>query len=129
MGQHVGAVSFDGGDSIDNGFSAILLVDYDNGHAMGPLHFCNDRKLDADQASSFFCENCLNEILLQNLEQCFGVGTVNLSTKETQIFEENISEFILGDFFIDCNLKEPGEDTCWIDLEIFFRPAQDENES
>ncbi|WP_300690465.1 hypothetical protein [uncultured Oscillibacter sp.] len=50
------------GGRIDNGFSAKLLIDYDNGHAMGPLRFYNDRKQDAEQLASFLCEDCLNEI-------------------------------------------------------------------
>jgi len=126
--EYAGTVSFGGGGSVDNGFSARLLLDYDRGYAMGSLYFYDDRKLDTARVSSFLCEKCLNEILPQNIETCFGVGAVNLATRKIQIFEENISGFSLDDFFVGCNLKEADRDSCWMDLLIFFCPVRYEKE-
>ena len=95
---------------------------------MGSLYFYDDRKLDTARVSSFLCEKCLNEILPQNIETCFGVGAVNLATRKIQIFEENISGFSLDDFFVGCNLKEADRDSCWMDLLIFFCPVRYEKE-
>lgn len=104
--EHAGVVAFGGGISKDGGFSAHLLQDYDRGYATGTLEFLNDETLDADKAASFLCANCLNEILPKDLSRCFGVGAINLDTKEMRLFEETLGGFGLGDFYFDCDLKE-----------------------
>ena len=91
--EYAGVVSFGGGGSTDGGFSASLMLDYDRGYATGSVDFLADETLDVDKAASFLCADCLNEILPQKASQCFGVGAINLATKEIQLFEENLAGF------------------------------------
>ena len=104
--EYAGVVSFGGGGSTDGGFSANLMLNYDRGYATGSMDFRNDEILDVDKAASFLCATCLNKILPQEVSQCFGVGAINLATKEIRLFEENVAGFGLEDFYIDCNLVE-----------------------
>ncbi len=123
--EYAGVVSFGGGGSTDGGFSASLMLDYDRGYATGSVDFLADETLDVDKAASFLCADCLNEILPQKVSQCFGVGAINLATKEIQLFEENLAGFGLEDFYIDCNLAErKNGDSRQMDILIFYCPIR-----
>ena len=114
--EAIGAVSLGGGASKDGGFSATVLLDY-------------DKTLDIDKAVTFLCAECLNEILPQDIEQCFGVGVISLATKEIHIFEQCVTGFGLGDFYIDCDLKEPSRGSCQMSLFIVYCPIRYEERS
>lgn len=122
--EAIGAVSFGGGASKDGGFSATVLLDYDRGYATGSVEFHDDKTLDVDKAASFLCTDCLNEILPQDIDQCFGVGVISLATKEICIFEKSITGFGLGDFYIDCDLEEPSCSLCKMSLFIVYCPIR-----
>ena len=96
--EYAGTVSFGGGGSIDGGFSASLLRDYDRGYADGIIDFYGDEVMSADKAAVFLCADCLNELLPQEIDRCFGVGAIHLSTKEIRIFEKQLGGFGVGDF-------------------------------
>lgn len=122
--EAIGAVSFGGGASKDGGFSATVLLDYDRGYATGSMEFHDDKTLDIDKAVTFLCAECLNEILPQDIEQCFGVGVISLATKEIHIFEQCVTGFGLGDFYIDCDLEEPSRSLCKMSLFIVYCPIR-----
>lgn len=127
---YAGTVSFCGGGSEDGGFSATLLLNYDRGYATGSVDFSDDETLKPDEAASFLCADCLNEILTQNYSRCFGVGVINLDTKEIRLFEESSSGFDFGDFHISLNLKErKNSDSQQVDLLIFYCPLRYQPES
>ena len=126
--EYAGTVSFGGGGSSDGGFSASLLLDYDRGYATGSIDFYDDMVLDADKAASFLCADCLNKILPQDLNQCFGVGVLHLATKEIRVLDEHTSGFIFGNFNVDCNLEDSELHPHWLDLMIFYCPIRYENE-
>ena len=123
--EYAGVVSFGGGGSIDGGFSANLLLEYDRGYATGSVDFLNDETLDVDKAASFLCADCLNEILPQKVSRYFGVGAIHLGTKKIRVFEENFAGFGLGDFYFDCNLMErKNSDSNQMDILIFYCPIR-----
>lgn len=128
--EYAGVVSFCGGGSTDGGFSASLMLNYDRVYATGSIDFLNDESLSVDKAASFLCADCLNEILPQKINRCFGVGVIHLATKEIRLFDENLGGFGLGDFYFDCNLKEQKHgDSRQMDLLIFYCPIRYKNES
>lgn len=127
--EYVGAVSFGGGNSINGGFSASLLLEYDRGYATGSVDFLDDEILDTEKAASFLCSDCLNEILPKEISQCFGVGAIKLDTKEIRLFEEEIIGFGLGDFLLDCKLRDQKNgDSHQMSLLIFYCPLRYEPE-
>ena len=123
--EYAGVISFGGGGSVNGGFSAPLMLEYDRGYATGSLNFRDDEILDAGKAASFLCSDCLNGIIPKETGQCFGVGAIDLATKEVRLFEESLGGFGLGDFYIDCNLKErrTGEPR-QMDVLIFYCPVR-----
>ena len=127
--EYAGIVSFGGGESKNGGFSASLMQDYDRGYATGSVDFYNDEVLDISKTAGLLCEDCLNEILPRKIDQCFGVGVMNLATKEIRIFEKCLKGFVLGDFYIDCNLQDQDGDKCRMDVLIFYCPIRYEEKS
>lgn len=126
--EYAGTVSLGGGGSIDGGFSADLLLDYDKGYASGSINFYDDTVLDANKAAAFLCEDCLNELLPQEIDRCFGVGAIDLSTKEIRVFEESLGGFGLGDFHIDCDLKDLEDGSHQMSILMFYCPIRYEKE-
>ena len=123
--EYAGVISFGGGGSVNGGFSAHLMLEYDRGYATGSLNFRDDEILDAGKAASFLCSDCLNGIIPKETGQCFGVGAIDLATKEVRLFEESLGGFGLGDFYIDCNLKEPRTGAPHqMDVLIFYCPVR-----
>lgn len=125
-----GTVSFGGGSTGNDGFSVTMLIDSDRGYATGQLNFNEDKALDIEKASTFLCEECLNKVLPKDTNTCFGVGALNLKTKELKLFSENLAGFGLGDFYIDCNLQVQSskhQNQPQLDLLIFYCPIRYEN--
>ena len=127
--EYAGVISVGGCESQNGGFSASMMLDCDRGYATGSLHFYEDEALDVEKAGAFLCSDCLNRILPYDLNQCFGVGAINLATKEIRVFERHIIGFGLGDFHFDCHLMdEQKHNSDWMDLLIFYCPIRYESE-
>lgn len=128
--EYAGFVSFGGGGSTDGGFSANLFLDYDRGYADGSVDFLNDETLDVTKAASFLCGDCLNEIIPGEISRYFGVGAINLDTREIRLFEKKLGGFGLGDFYIDCDLREQKNGNSHrMDFLIFYCPIRYEQTS
>ena len=121
--EYSGAVSLIVGNN-DGGFSASLIQDSDRGYATGHVDFYNDELLDVSKAAGFLCESCLNKILPSQIDRYFGVGAINLATKEIRIFEEHLGGFGLGAFYSDCDLQDQDGDTHRMNLLIFYCPIR-----
>ena len=121
--EYAGAVSFAIGGN-GSGFSASLMQDSDRGYATGSVDFYGDEVLDIGKAANFLCADCLNEILPSQVDRCFGVGAVNLATGEVRMFEERLGGFILGDYYINCDLQNLDGDTHRMDIIIFSCPIR-----
>lgn len=122
--EYAGFVSFGGGGSVDGGFSAFLMREFDRGFASGTINFGEDEDLDIEKAASFLCADCLNEILPHDPSRYFGVGAIHLDTKEIHIFEENLGGFTLEDFYVDFGRKDQTGDSDQIGILIFYCPVR-----
>ena len=127
--EYAGTVSFGGNGSKDGGFAASLLQNYDRGYTTGHVDFYDDEVLDVSKAAGLLCEGCLNKILSSQLDQYFGVGVINLATKEVRIFEEHLRGFGLGNFYIDCVLKDRDDGKRRMNIMIIYCPIRYEKES
>ena len=126
--EYAGVFSLGGGRSQNDGFSANMMLDYDRGYADGTVEFHNDKALDVSRAAGFLCEDCLNEIVSSRIGQCFGVGAVNLATKQIHVFEGPLGGFTLGNFYVDYNLIDPDSGR-QMNMIVFYCPVRYQNES
>lgn len=115
--------------SVEGGFSASLAENHDRRYATGSVCFHEDEILEPGRAADFLCEDCFNKILPCRDGRYFGVGAVNLATREARLFAENLGGFTLGDFYIHCDLQEKDGDPLRIDVLIFCCPIWYEKES
>lgn len=115
--EYAGVVSFQGGGGTDDGFSVRLMVSYDRGFAGGALDFYDDEVLDIDKAASFLCSDCLNSIITGRYGEYYGVGVIDLETKEIRVLEKRVGGFGLGDYYIFCNWQ-PQERNDTLRMEI-----------
>ena len=127
--EFAGFVSVVGGQGSDGGFWTGLVVSHDRGYATGPVCFCKDAVLDTGKMADFLCENCLNEILPLHPERCFGVGVIDLATKDVRIFAEDLRGFTLGDFYIGCDLQDGDGDGPRMHISVFYCPIRYEKEA
>lgn len=123
--EYSGVISFGCVSSTENGYSASMILDSDRGYATASVNFQSDETLDISKAASFLCTDCLHAVLSQKISQCFGVGAINLDTKEIRLFEENLAGFGLGDFYISCDLKSnQNGDPRQMKVLIFYCPIR-----
>lgn len=108
------------------GFFFSVTPNVNRGYADGHLSFKNDKKLDVELASGYLCSDCLNSIM----KNCWGddlsgVGVINFSTGEVRLFEEKITAFTFGDYYIACDGRNR-DSTEWreIDLFVFYCPER-----
>lgn len=123
--EYAGTISFGGGSTMNDGFSASMLLNYDRGFAGGDLNFRNDETLDIDKAASCLCADCLNGIIQSTDGPYFGVAVIDLETKKLRVLEKRLSGFGLGDYYIFCYLPEQeNDDPLRMNLLIFYCPIR-----
>ena len=110
----------------ENGFFLSVSADTNRGYAHGYLSFDKKEALDMDQAASHLCTDCLN----QALDNCWSddplsVGVIDFGTGDIRLFEERITAFTFGDYYVSCDNRDmDDEDTREIDLLIFYCPER-----
>lgn len=109
----------------EGGFSTHLSEDSNRGYATGTISLNTETLLDLEKAASFLCSNCLNYILEQSWSGTnYGVGVIDFKNQSIQLFEENMSAFIFGDYYISCEAKNWDEDNKYIDFMAFYCPPR-----
>lgn len=129
MEEYAGTGSLGGGSSGDDGFSANFFKDYGRRFAHGQIDFHNDEILDTDKAASFLCTDCLNEIVESVYGTYYGVGVINLETKELRLLEKRLAGLGLGDYYIFCDLEEQRvDDSLRMKLLVIYSPIWNETQ-
>lgn len=56
----------------------------------------------------------------------YGVGVINFETLEVRLFEQNITGFTFGDYYVDIDRREKKDNSEWteLDLLIFYCPPR-----
>lgn len=124
--ENTGRMTMRGFGSESGGFNATVTETPDRGYANVSIEFYNDETLDLEKAASFLCEDCLNKLLEGIYNNEFGLGVINFSTGEIQVFEENKVGFGSGDFYIHCDFIERAkkDKTRKLNLLVFYSPLR-----
>lgn len=98
----------------------------DRGYASVQLSFMEDETVDKKSVESLLCQNCLTTIMEEAWEEPYPVGVINFETLEVRLFEENITGFTFGDYYIDIDRRENKDDSERIELDllIFYCPPR-----
>lgn len=109
-----------------DGFTAWVSADTNRGYANGRLSFKKNGVLDTEKAASNLCPVCLNRIV----EGCwddkpYSIGVIDFDTGDMRLFEERVTAFTFGDYYISCGQRENDEkDYQSINLLIFYCPKR-----
>ncbi len=110
----------------ENGFSACVFENADRGYADCSVSLNGDEVLDTEKAAAFLCQDCLDGVLSQLCGEGLGVGVINFATRELRAFEERVTGFGLGDYYIDCDWREREQmkDARKAELLVFYCPRR-----
>ena len=98
----------------------------DRGYANVQISFTDDRHINPKSVESLLCQNCLNTILSQVWDTPYGIGIINFETFEVKLFEENVSGFSFGDYYIHIDQRENNDDSesTELNLLVFYCPER-----
>lgn len=91
----------------NTGFRAHVYENADRGRAKGSITFNADETLDTEKTATFLCQACLDAVLSNIYTEGSGIGILNFATKQLRAFEEPLTGFDLGDYYIDCDWNTP----------------------
>ena len=98
----------------------------DRGYADVDVNFSDDKTVNKKAIEKLLCQDCLTTIMEDVWKEPYGVGIINFETLEARLFEESITAFTFGDYYIDIDLRENKEDPERIELDllIFYCPPR-----
>lgn len=110
----------------EDGMSTSVSAHSDRGYADVNVSFKNDKQVNLDSVASLLCQDCLTAIMEDAWEEPYGVGVINFETLEVRLFEESITGFTFGDYYIDIDRRENKDDSECIELDllIFYCPPR-----
>lgn len=98
----------------------------DRGYANVHVSFTDDRRINSKNVESLLCQNFLNTILSQTWDTPYGIGIINFETLEVKLFEESVSGFSFGDYYIHIDQRENNDDSesTELNLLVFYCPER-----
>ena len=110
----------------EDGISTSVMANPDRGHADVHVYLKSHDSVNKKSVESMLCQNCLTAIMDEAWDAPYGIGVINFETLEVRLFEENITAFTFGDYYIDIDRranKDNPEDV-ELDLLIFYCPPR-----
>lgn len=98
----------------------------DRGYANVDVSFTSDKSVDKESVERLLCQDCLTAIMEEAWEEPYGIGVINFETLEVRLFEENITAFTFGNYYIDIDRREnkDEQENTKLDLLIFYCPPR-----
>ena len=91
----------------------------DRAYAHVHVGFTKDDAVNKEKVETLLCQDCLDAIMEESWGKPYGVGVINFDTFEVRLFEENISGFSFGDYYLDIDLRENDGDSEWTEMDMF----------
>lgn len=113
----------------EGGMSTSITPNSDRGYANVDVRFTGDKTIDKTSVEKLLCQDCLTAITKDSWGEPYGVGVINFETLEVKLFEENVTAFSFGDYYIDIDRRENTENPEQIELDllILYCPSRYEN--
>lgn len=92
--------------SKDSGFSSMVSQNQNRGYATGTITFFENSSMDLKKASQYLCTECINSILDECWDNTpYGIGLIDFAEKKIRLFEDCVSGYIFGDYYISCEYR------------------------
>lgn len=110
----------------DGAITTSVTAHPDRGYADAHVGFTADSEINKENVESNLCQECLDAVMEHAWDEPYGVGVINFETLEVRLFEQNITGFTFGDYYIDIDRRENKDDSEWteLDLLIFYCPPR-----
>ena len=104
-------------------FKMSFMVNADRGYARAKI--VPEKVVDKSKAAEYYCTDCLNSLFKDvDIAGSYGIGLVHFATGEVRILDTHIRGFMLGDYYVSCNVYEKeGKDT-EVEILIFYCPER-----
>ncbi len=98
----------------------------ERGYANVDVSFSKDKAIEKNSVEKLLCQDCLSAVMEETWNTPYGVGLINFETLEIRLFEESITGFSFGDYYIDIDRQgdEENEEQIDLDLLIFYCPPR-----
>jgi len=110
----------------EDGISTSVNANPDRGYADVHVYLKSNDSVDKNSIESMLCQDCLTTIMNEAWDEPYGIGVINFETLEFRLFEENITAFTFGDYYIDIDRRENKDnpEEIELDLLIFYCPPR-----
>lgn len=110
----------------EDGISTSVMANPDRGYADVHVYLKSNDSVDKKSVESTLCQDCLTAIMDEAWDEPYGIGVINFETLEVRLFEENITAFTFGDYYIDIDRRESKDnpEEVELDLLIFYCPPR-----
>lgn len=110
----------------EDGISTSVMANPDRGHADVHVYLKSHNSVNKKSVESMLCQDCLTAIMDEAWDTPYGIGVINFETLEVRLFEENITAFTFGDYYIDIDRRESKDnpEEVELDLLIFYCPPR-----
>lgn len=111
----------------EKGMFTVCTPNSNRGYANASVSFTDDKELDFHALQEMLCTDCMNKILEKTWqENPYAIGLINFETLDVKLFEESVSGFSFGDYYVDVTPREKQskDDLTELDLLIFYCPPR-----
>lgn len=111
----------------EDGMSVSYHANTDRGYTSANISFPRDNELDVKKIEELLCDDCFNKIYEEAWSNSpYSVGVIDFSNMEVRLFEENITGFTFGDYYLDLDYRELDDEDERIDINVlaFYCPQR-----
>jgi len=110
----------------EDGISTSVSANPDRGYADVHVYLKSNNAVNKKSVESMLCQDCLTTIMDEAWDEPYGIGVINFETLEVRLFEEKITAFTFGDYYIDIDRRENKDnpEEIELDLLIFYCPPR-----
>ena len=114
-------------DLCEDGMSVYYHANPDRGYTSGSVSFPRNNELDVEKIETMICADCFNKIYEEAWSNSpYSVGVIDFSNMEVRLFEEDITGFTFGDYYVDLDYRKLEDEDERIDINIlaFYCPQR-----
>lgn len=111
----------------EDGMSVSYHANTDRGYTSADVSFPGDNELDVRNIEKLLCDDCFDKIYEEAWSNNpYSIGVIDFSNMEVRLFEENITGFTFGDYYLDLDYRKLDDEDNRIEIDMlaFYCPKR-----